>query len=59
MIDSQCCTAQTNTTLLINCIPINKKKRGRERKEAHEKWKIKKLPVSLKFDEIKLYSKIK
>ena len=41
MIDSQYCIAQTNTTLLSNCIPINKEIR-RERKEAYEKCKIKK-----------------
>ena len=50
MIDSQCCIAQTNTTLLSNCIPINKEIR-RERKEAYEKCKIKKkIPLSLIFD---------
>lgn len=37
MIDSQCCTAQTNTTLLSNCIPIDKKKKEKKEGEREKK----------------------
>ena len=41
MIDSQCCTAQTNTTLLSNCIPIDKKKKKEKKEGEREKKHIK------------------
>lgn len=37
MIDSQCCTAQTNTTLLSNCIPIDTKKKRKKEGEREKK----------------------